>query len=272
LGPAAVAVPVNWTAASLAGASQRWFRRIRRIDDLSRLLRAATGTSVDLTHAEFSAVRNLLEDQQTWSVAGRGTIADLANRIASCLPPRDGRTARDSQSAALTIARGLLEFAVADLDPKLFQRLLLTRLERMENAQASALDEALLGLHADLVARLEAQGKLGAERFSDVLGQLRRVLDRLPPGPAHHGEVVVYLRTLIDWLSSDPWPRDRRFDGPLLTPAAIERRLRVTAMGRPEQRDLDADDLARKCQRLVILGGPGSGKTLAGQAHGPTLR
>jgi hypothetical protein len=49
------------------------------------------------------------------------------------------------------IARGLLEFAVADLDPKFFQQLLLTRLQRMETDQASMLDQALLDLHADLI-------------------------------------------------------------------------------------------------------------------------
>ena len=161
----------------------------------------------------------------------------------------------------MTIARGLLEFAVADLDPKLFQQVLLTRLQRMETDQASALDEALLGLHADLIARLADEGKLDAQRFTSVMGHLKRVLDRLPPGPAHRGEIVAYLRTLIDWLSSDPWPRDRRFGGPVLTPAAIERKLRVTATGRVGEQDLDADELAQRCRRLVILGGPGSGKT-----------
>ena len=70
VGPAAVALPVNWAAEALAGAAQRWFRRLRRTDDLSRLVRAATGTSVDLTHAEFDAVRRLLEDQQTWTWPG----------------------------------------------------------------------------------------------------------------------------------------------------------------------------------------------------------
>src|SRR5579862_9512155 len=91
LGPALVAVPVNFTAEALADAAKRWFRRLRRTDDLSRLVRAATGTSVDLTHPEISAVRRLLEDTQTWNVAGRGSIDDLAARIASCMPPRDGR-------------------------------------------------------------------------------------------------------------------------------------------------------------------------------------
>ena len=246
LGPAAVAVPVNWAADALAGAAQRWFKRLRRTDDLSRLVRAATGTSVDLTQAEFDAVRKLLEDQQTWSVAGRGTVEDLATRIAACLPPRDGRTAEDSHAAALTIARGLLEFAVADLDPKLFQRVLMARLQRMETGQASALDEALLGLHA---------------RFDSVMDQLKLVLDRLPPGPARRGEIAVYLRTLIDWLNTDPWPRDPQFGGPVLTPAAIERKLRITATGRDGEQDLDADGLAQQCARLVILGGPGAGKT-----------
>ena len=246
LGPAAVAVPVNWAAGSLAGAAQRWFKRLRRTDDLSRLVRAATGTSVDLTQAEFDAMRKLLEDQQTWSVAGRGTIEDLTTRIAACLPPRDGRTVGDAHAAALTIARGLIEFAVADLEPKLFQQVLLARLQRMETGQASALDEALLGLHA---------------RFDSVMDQLKLVLDRLPPGPARRGEIAVYLRTLIDWLNTDPWPRDPRFGGPVLTPAAIERKLRVTATGRDREQDLDADGLAQQCGRLVILGGPGSGKT-----------
>ena len=239
LGPAAVAVPVNWAADAPAGAAQRWFKRLRRTDDLSRLVRAATGSSIDLTQAEFDAVRKLLEDQQTWSVAGRGTVEHLAMRIADCLPPRDGRTADDSHAAALTIAPGLLEFAVADLDPKLFQQVLMARLQRMETGQASALDEALLGLHA---------------RFDSVMDQLKLVLDRSPPGSA------VYLRTLIDWLSTDPWPRDPQLGGPVLTPAATERKLRVTVTGRDRGQDLDADGLAQQCERLVILGGPGAGK------------
>ncbi len=251
LGPAAVAVPVNWAADALAGAAQRWFKRLRRTDALSRLVWAATGTSVYLTHAEFGAVRKLLEDQQTWStVVGRGTVEDLADRIADCLPPCDGRATEDSHAAALAIARGLLEFAVADLDPKLFQQVLMARLQRMETDQASALDKALLDLHADVVPL-----------FGSMMEQLKLVLDRLPPGSAVRGEIAVYLRTLIDWLNTDPWPRDPQFCGPVLTPAVIERKLRITAQGRDRGHDLDADGLAQQCMRLVILGGPGSGKT-----------
>ena len=105
VGPAAVALPVNWTGEALAGVARRWFRRLCRTDDLSRLVRAATGASVDLGDDEFEAVRRLLEDQQTWSVAGRSTVEDLAARISSCLRSRDGRTAEDLRAAGMTIAQ-----------------------------------------------------------------------------------------------------------------------------------------------------------------------
>jgi hypothetical protein len=261
LGPAAVALPVNWTGAALAAAAQRWFRRFRRTDDLSRLVTAATGTSVALTKAEFNAVRRTLEDAQTWALAGHGTVQDLAALIAAFLPAREGRTAEDSTAAAMTIARGLLEFAVADLDPRLFQQLLLARLQRFETKQASTLDEAMLDLHADLITGLAAAGQLDAERFNSVMGHLKQVLDRLPPGPADRGEIAVYLNTLIDWLSTDPWPHDRRLHGPVLTSAALERALRITATSQPADQDFGADEMAEQCRRLVILGGPGSGKT-----------
>ena len=261
VGPAAVAVPVTWAADALAGAAQRWFRRLRRADGLSRFVKAATGSSVDLTRGEFGAVRRLLEDKQTWALLGDGSVEDLAARIVASLPSRDGRSAEDSQAAALTIARGLLEFAVADLEPELFQQVLLARLQRMENNQASAIDEALLAAHADIIARLEAQGELDTQRFETAMSHLRRVLDQLPPGPAGPGEIMTYLKALIGWLSTDPWPQDARFDGPELTPAAIERKLRITTGQGRDGQDLDADDLASRCARLVVLGGPGSGKT-----------
>ena len=59
----------------------------------------------------------------------------------------------------------------------------------------------------------------------------------------------------------DPWPLDLRLGGPVLTPAAIERKLTVTGAGLAGEWDVDADELARHCTRLVVLGGPGSGKT-----------
>jgi hypothetical protein len=156
LGPATVALPLGWGADALAGAARRWFKRIRRADGLSRLVRDATGSSADLTDAEFAAVRELLERQQTWDLLGQGPIDGVISWIAACLPERDGRTAGRSRETALVIARGLLEFAAVDLDPGDFQRILLARLQRLGTDQLNALDEAMFVLHADLIAGLSA--------------------------------------------------------------------------------------------------------------------
>lgn len=86
-----------------------------------------------------------------------------------------------------------------------------------------------------------------------------RVLERLPAGAAGPDEVAVYLARLARWLDADPWPQDVRFDGPVLVPSEIERKLRVTSAHGEE--DQDADELSGQCSRLVILGGPGTGKT-----------
>ena len=154
---------------------------------------------------------------------------DLASRIGSCLPPQKGRTVESSRAAAMAIARGLLEFTVADIDPKLFQQVLLTRLQRMEAGQASALDDALLGFHADLIARLDAQGEVDARLFASVMEHLKRVLERLPPDRAQRGQIAVYLRTLIDWLNTRPVAAGPPVRRPVLTPAAIERKLRIAS-------------------------------------------
>jgi hypothetical protein len=86
-------------------------------------------------------------------------------------------------------------------------------------------------------------------------------LDRLPPGMARRADVEVYLATLIDWLNTDPWAQDKRFGGPVLTPAVIERKLSIASGNDQGRKDYDADELGRQCRRLVVLGGPGSGKT-----------
>ena len=213
-------------------------------------MRSAADASGDLSQADFNAVRQLLEDPRTWTVAGRDSIQTLTKLIASSLLERDGRTVDGACAAAETIARGLLEFVVSDLDPELFQRVLLTRLQRMESGQANALDEAMIRLHADLGAG-----------FTDIMGHLKHALDRLPPGPAERAEIAVYLRTLIDWLNTDPWPRDRQFGSAALTPADIERKLSISTTGAMGHQILDADALAQQCRRLVVLGDPGAGKT-----------
>jgi hypothetical protein len=246
IGPAAVGFPVNFAAEKLTDAATRWFKRLRHTDDLSRLVKAAAGSSVGLTGAEFDAVRKLLEQPKTWDVLGSGTVDQIAADIAACLPAREGR---DSLQVARTIARGLLEFAVHGLEPDVFQDVLKARLDRMQKTQEDrdrALDETLLGLHADLMAG-----------FADVLEKLDFVLAQLAPGPARRTEILVYLGVLIDELGADAWVY-HWYDGSALGEAAIERKLYVTS---GPDRDLDADLLADQCERLVILGDPGSGKT-----------
>jgi len=258
-GSAAVGAPVNMAADTLAGAARRRFRQFRRTDDLSRLVEAATG-SVGLTEAELDALGRVLEDREFWTLLGQGTPHELSTKIASCLQSVGGPTAEHPYPAATAITHGLLEFAVADLEPRLYQKVLLARLQRMETDQASALDQALLRQQASMSAVLAGQGDREAELFARVMRQLDRMLDRLPPTAADSSQIAVYLRTLISWLSSDPWPQRRRFGGPALTPAGIERKLRISRAG-ADEKDLDADDLAGRCERLVVLGGPGSGKT-----------
>ena len=94
----------------------------------------------------------------------------------------------------------------------------------------------MLSVHADLAPCVAVQEAADANRFARVMGQLERVLDRLPPARRIRGEVVVYLATLIRWLNTDPWPQDTRFAGPTLTPAAIERKLRI-ASDRGQERE-----------------------------------
>jgi hypothetical protein len=245
---------VTWTAANLAGLAGRWFRRLRRTDELSRIVQAAAGSDVGLSGEEFSAVRRLLELEDTWVLVGRGPVEDLAVRIGQCLV---GREAGDALVAGRAIARGLLEFAVRDLKPEWFGRVLFARLDRLQADQASSLDIAMVAAHADLAALVGQHESADAERFERLVYQLARVLDRLPDAPAGRGELAVYLAVLSTWLNSDPWLQRASRGGSVVAPAELERKLRINAAGP----DADADELARRCSRLIVLGRPGSGKT-----------
>ena len=78
------------------------------------------------------------------------------------------------------------------------------------------------------------------------------------PDASHRAEIELYLRTLIEWLNEDPWPL--WFDRRALTPGTIERKLRIVG-NHDGGHESEADELASRCTRLVVLGGPGSGKT-----------
>lgn len=259
--PALAAVPVNYAADALAHAAGSWFDRFRESDDLSRVARAAAGKDVSLSRSELRSIRKLLEDPGTWRAVGRSDVGELVTQIASRLALHGERASEEARDTAAVIASGLLEGALAELDPKRFQQVLLSRLRRMEANDTTVLDEAMLGLHADLAARFMVSGQLDAQRFTSLTVSLGQVLDRLPPGPAGRGEVVVYLTTLIDCLTTDRWPDRGGHGGPVLSPAMIERELQVVVRSRQGEACLGADAVARQCHRLVILGGPGSGKT-----------
>ena len=150
-----------------------WFRRLRRSDGLSRIVRAAVGTDVDLSDTEFAEIRHLLEQDSTWVQVGHGTVEDLATLIAGCFPEP---ASESSLSAGRAIAAGLLEFGVRTIEPEWFQQVLLARLDRMEAHQASALDRVMLRVHADLAAQLAVKDAAAADRFASVMGQLGQVL------------------------------------------------------------------------------------------------
>jgi hypothetical protein len=215
VGPALVALPIDWTAGQLSGVARQWLERFRHVDGLSRLVQTA-GTSVHLTQAQFASVRRLLEEPQTWLLIGSGTVEDLVREISACFAKSGDSDERDLVMAR-AIARGLLEFAVFDLEPELFQRILLARIARLEAGVSAALDHAMLRLNADLVAWFAHDHQEDEQRFRCIMTQLGQALNRLPPAPAGRQEVALYLATLIRWLGTDPWPRDPRLGGPVLT-------------------------------------------------------
>jgi hypothetical protein len=122
------------------------------------------------------------------------SLQELIDKIAECMPPRDSRTAEDARSAAGAIARGLGEFAVFELQPEVFQKVVLGRLQQI------------------------------ADHANELEDLFELVSERLPPGPADLGEIKIYLNSLIDWLSSDPWPQDQRLGGRMLRPPALVER------------------------------------------------
>ena len=126
VGPAAVALPVNWAADTLAGLAQRWFQRIRRNDDLSRLVKAATGTSADLTHDESGRQhRRAAAPGAGRRVDQRGHLAAVYDKYVAVARSLRQRTVEVAGAAAadrwdaleLTGSRGHLRHDGDELDP-----------------------------------------------------------------------------------------------------------------------------------------------------------
>lgn len=71
--------------------------------------------------------------------------------------------------------------------------------------------------------------------------------------------IIRYLNVLIDDMTVDPWPRDQ--GERVLSVIDLERTLTVTTDGAASATARVADEVADTSSHLVILGGPGTGKT-----------
>ncbi|MGH3159542.1 MAG: hypothetical protein ACRDNF_23620, partial [Streptosporangiaceae bacterium] len=211
LGPAVFGLPVGWAASMLTDKARRWSRRLKRNDELARLVREAVQGEAELSDADSAAVLDLLADAATWEQVCNGTVEDLAVRVARQLPARD-------QARALVIGRAIsaafLQYVLKDLEPELFRQAMVARLDRIEARAASGLDRVLFT--RDVAALLVRKDAVDEDRFTDLLDRLSLLLRRLPPGPAEPGEVAVYLTRLVHWLDADPWLQGQRPSGPPL--------------------------------------------------------
>lgn len=80
---------------------------------------------------------------------------------------------------------------------------------------------------------------------------------QLLPAPADEAGVATYLSVLIRWLSDDPWLMQL----PGASPRQVELEKKLSIADTATGVRADADERAAASWRLVVLGGPGSGKT-----------
>ena len=97
---------------------------------------------------------------------------------------------------------------------------------------------------------------LGGE-ISQVLAAVDRLADRLPVGVADNLAIETYLTALCAVLDPDPWAQLLGGPGQSLQAAFKRRTVRARAAGTV----IGADAMADACERLLILGEPGMGKS-----------
>src|SRR5215207_4252674 len=115
-GPAVIALPVEWTASAIVGATRRWWATLNGRDDLAKLLHAAELPEFGLTTKEAARLKTVLTGSEAWAADAQGrsdearTIERVVTQIAACLPPNRNRSKADIEHAARTIARCATEF------------------------------------------------------------------------------------------------------------------------------------------------------------------
>lgn len=224
---------------------------------MSRILEGFLGSEPRLRQKDFRELRQVLESRDTWDAVAHGSsirLDVLAGLMTTKLKASGKLSDDDIAKAVGFILRGLLEFDLSRLAPTDFQTVLLARLARLDES-INANDSSLLAINADVARNAE----LDREQHRTTIDHIQRVLNRIAPGPAGRLELVVYLERLSESLDYDPWPKIA-YGSRDLVPSIIERQLRVQPLARSEE-PIPADEIAARCTRLVILGGPGAGKT-----------
>ncbi len=234
----------------MSAAARKWVGEALGNDGVSRLVTISVTGLGQVEDSDIERLRRLLLDEETWSRVAGGDTNDIEMLIASCLPPTGSRSQADCQVMANLITRNLLGFQLGELDEAQFRAYLAGLFDHLQAEVLTTVDEAFLQTHSDMVMA-HAQSRKSYRR---LFGFLR---DRLPPKPAGPDVLSLYLVALIAKLDDDPWPVEQYPEANAPRPSEIERRM-ILRYGDGED---SADRIAGESQRLVVLGGPGSGKT-----------
>lgn len=247
-------VPAVLVGEAAAASVKRWLDRVFQRDDFSIHVRLVSRIAqVKLQPAEVQGLRGLLEEPETWRSieSGRGTnkVEDLVEAVCEVLS--DARHDEHRRQAACEIVGALLAEACNGLNEPTHWAVAFERLNLLGKAAdsiQSTLDQVLLGQVAAIRERVSAN--------SEDLKSLANAMDELQPKSVGRGHIEIYLRCLIASVDRDmlsiaaPGPQER--------PSTVEceRRLGLENGGVRL-----ADDLTDTASRLLVVGGPGSGKS-----------
>jgi hypothetical protein len=246
LGPATFGLPVVLAGEGVARKSKAFLDRAFGTDEWTIRVDAIAGAaSVNLTRAETKRVGELLQNAETWALIGEGVgpqLGGVIDQVVDCLA--ESRHTKDGVLAARQIVAALLSHALHDLDEAGFRAVVLARI----GSVATSVDELLSSFRTD-VRRDLAESRT-------LLDDVRRLIDQ--HGLVEHAGpavIQIYLLNLIRAMNHDLLSQSAT--GTSESPAAIERHLQLQAGGGAES----ADDVVDRCDRVVVLGGPGTGKS-----------